>query len=93
MTKKYAFLFLWLVLFPGISCSFNHSEKIAVLDFDGYDIKQEEATVFSDYLRAGLESSGHFRVVAKEDTYRAIKELNIQRADFKKTETAFLSFS
>ncbi|MBN2407720.1 MAG: hypothetical protein JXJ19_08485 [Elusimicrobia bacterium] len=49
------------------------TEKIAVVDFVGYNILQMEAASFSDYLRIELMTKDYLSVVSKEKVTAAIR--------------------
>jgi hypothetical protein len=59
--------------------AFETKERIGVADFIGYNIDQDEAEVFSDFLREELSAVGFFRIVSKQSVNENIQELNLDR--------------
>jgi hypothetical protein len=83
-------IILCFVFLPLFYCNVIAAEKanVAVLDFTGKNIAQEDASIINEYFRSELIKTGSFNVLDRRNINRILDEQKIQKSGITDVENA-----
>ena len=85
--KNFLFLILIICSFILNPC-FVSGERIAMVEFVGYNVFQFEAAQFTEFLKKELSYNNEFNIIGDERISGILRELGVEDARITETDTA-----